>query len=273
MTKALLTDGCAIGLAVAGTQYRFLWWDTETKRLYIVVPAATWRHGDSITLETLVHDFTYSISGRDWDVGASSTVIRGRSRRNLYRILKHLDSQTRTMVEDQQKGRDTWAINQCPNLNHAKWVEITEVWENIPGASVPPSNGIHVPTTKHQAKPTDGKPSFEQGSSTGQTDSGRGQGEKGDFGNTGNERLEVDDDGRDEEARYQAMWDSLGDMSPEGKSACLFFHDFHRDYVIPGRRGDLIDGWAQGVVKGPVSPEGVSSSTDDLMTPSESADL
>ncbi|KAG7548907.1 hypothetical protein FFLO_03199 [Filobasidium floriforme] len=245
--KALLMDGCAMGLVVAGTEYRFLWWDTEERRLYMVVPVRGWDHGNSLPLGRILQEFTESVGGEEWDVQHPVPSQRELARRNLYSILKHLDEQTRSMVADQQAGRNRFTMTLRPVLSGAKFVEITEIWGNLPRSSAPLTNGANISPTIHEApEPETG------GSSRGRDQEANGgtadQGANG--GTAGNDYLNDDDylDESDAEAQYRAKWKSLGNMSDANKEACLFYDEFQREHVIPFRREKRIDAWAQGII-------------------------
>lgn len=235
--KALLIDGCAMGMVVAGTEYPFLWWDTEERRLYMVVPVRGWGHGNSLPLGRILQEFTESVGGEEWDVQHPVPSQRELARRNLYSILKHLDQQTLSMVADQQAGRNRFTMTEVPVLSGAKFVEITGVWGNLPRSSASPTNGVNIPPTIHEA------PEPETGGSS------RGRDQEANGGTAGDDYLDDDDylDESDDEARYRAKLKSLGNMSDVNKSACLFYDEFQREHVIPFRREKRIEAWAQGM--------------------------
>ncbi|KAG7528986.1 hypothetical protein FFLO_05844 [Filobasidium floriforme] len=147
MMKALLMDGCTMGLVIAGTEYRFLFWSADpngVQHLYIVVPeeytVSGKPIGKSITFKAAVDNLTKS--AEEWDLaeGDTSEQFASVSRRNLFRIFSHLER--RTAASDGRTG----AFDDCPpGLEEAKTVEITgPLWDHMPGSSFPATNGMGV---------------------------------------------------------------------------------------------------------------------------------
>jgi hypothetical protein len=127
MAKALMMDGCKMGLVVAGQQYHFFWWDLETNRLYWVVEKDSWEHGDTLSVQEATEG-SMGPSTDEWDVGGEVPVDRrNQSRRNLYRIFAHLEEQTMRKIHDQCRGIDSLSTESPRSLEGAKYVEIENV--------------------------------------------------------------------------------------------------------------------------------------------------
>ncbi|KAH8079756.1 hypothetical protein HD553DRAFT_318488 [Filobasidium floriforme] len=243
MAKALLMDGCAMGLVVAGTEYRFLWWDTKQGRLYWAVPASRWAP-DSLEMSEAIEGFTNS--GHEWNVAHHVPAARDRARRNLYTIFETLERQVRATIErENQNPLCGGGFQQRPVLDGAKFVEITRVWKDLPGSSSPATIAVTVPdpTLEHPRKLPDGQTNVAQARGNGDEHDDRSEDPAGD-GDSYHE-----DDGSscdtDEEAQHNAMLESLGDAGEDTKAVCLWFHDFQEEHVFPRRLRHQVETWAQ----------------------------
>lgn len=226
----------------------------------------------------------FTNSGPEWNVAHHVPAARDRARRNLYTIFETLERQVRATIEkENQNPLCGGGFQQRPVLDSAKFVEITGVWEDLPGPSYPATNGMSVPLSvsnfEHRRET---HRIIGQGSHIDQT-SGEQARENGDEHHNASENPVGDGDSdhedavslcdTDEEAQRNAMLESLGYAGEETKAVCLWFHDFQEEHVFARRLRHQVETWAQ---KTSVPSEGqiptedfgaLSSPTDPGMQP------
>lgn len=159
LMKSAMTDGCTMGLVVAGTEWRFLYWDGspgKDRRLFMVVKKSLWsrsRGPSSMTWKAVSKDMKLSMD--EWNISSDlEAEERDLSLRNLYRIFTHLERNVQTMLASQQRGQPQLSFDGCPpGLEDAFHIEITIVWPNLPGSNLPPTNGISVDTIYEEVEP------------------------------------------------------------------------------------------------------------------------
>lgn len=91
----------------------------------------------------------------EWNISSDlEPEDRDMSLRNLYRIFTHLERNVQTMLAFQQEGQPQLSFDGCPsNLEDALHIEITDVWPNLPGSNLPPTNGVSVDTIYEEVEP------------------------------------------------------------------------------------------------------------------------
>lgn len=248
MMKAFLMDGCTMGLVVAGTEHRFLFWSVDpnaVQRLYMVVPeeytVSGKAIGKSITFQAAVDNLTDS--GVEWSLSPSDTSeqLASLSKRNLFRIFSHLERQTAVM--DQRRaaaldGQTGLAFDGCPpDLEQAKRIEVTgDLWDHMPGSDLPATNGMGAPQN------VDGE-------------------DQSDVGTNG-EADQIDNDDNPEQGTDGATQsdDGLDDMKEETRELMLMFGRFQ----TMGRVKHQVDTWRAKTNESasPAAPGMVASSSD-----------
>ncbi|KAG7527791.1 hypothetical protein FFLO_06598 [Filobasidium floriforme] len=181
MMKARATDGCGMGMIVAGSQYRIFFWD-ETD-LWMAVPSI-WKGNLRYTWPKLVELYDKH-DQIEWDVLEQGNWGEY-AKRNVWHILTHLQGQVDAVIAGHRRGSEELYLNGRPALEHAKYVKIEEVWANYPGSDYPPTDGVPVGTIveeetsaavertqpKRRGKQKDPKDSSQAGK-PGPTDQGR----------------------------------------------------------------------------------------------------
>lgn len=251
MMKAFLMDGCTMGLVIAGTEYRFLFWSVDpngVQRLYMVVPekysVSGKAIGKSITFKQAVDNLTDS--GVEWCLSPSETLekLASVSKRNLFRIFSHLERQTAVM--DQRRvaaldGQTGLAFDGCPpDLEKAKRIEITgNLWDHMPGSDLPATNGMGAPRNVDGGDPSDA--------------------------GTNGEADQIDNDDNPEQGTDGATQsdDGLDDMKEETRELMLMFGRFQ----TMGRVKHQVDTW-RATTNEPASSTapGMNASTSDSAT-------
>jgi hypothetical protein len=149
--KGRRDDGCSMGLVLAGSAYRFFYWDDD-ERLHAVVPTSLWSGPATLTFAAAMAIF--AIDDGPWSLGPLTSGISHmlRSRRNLYRIFSYLETQVASIVAQQRQrqgpGREVLKLGGCPpDLEDATHVSVTGAWDQLRGMSRPATNGLGMTPT------------------------------------------------------------------------------------------------------------------------------